>query len=114
MSRKLRYASTLAVAASLITTLFSAEGSGVAAQTLEAQPAQIAEPAPQFTAQPVSQPRPAPAVDAAEDPASPSAPVDAQSLAQLVAQTSTPTQLSSELACLAGAIYFESKGETLA
>jgi N-acetylmuramoyl-L-alanine amidase len=113
MSRKLRYASTFAVAATLITTLFSAEGSGVAAQTLPASPAPISEPAPQFIEQPVVQPLPAPAVEAERE-AAESSPVDAASLAQLVARTPTPTELGSELACLAGAIYFEAKGESLA
>ena len=112
MSRKLRYASTFAVAATLITTLFNAEGSGVAAQTLQASPAQIAESAPQFTAEPVVQPVPAPSAPAPADSAA--APVDARSLAQLVSATPTPTELSNELACLAGAIYFEAKGESLA
>ena len=111
MSRKLRYASTFAVAATLITTLFSAEGSGVAAQTPSASPAQFQESAPQFTAEPVVQPLPVPAVEASAE-AAPT-PVDAGSLAQLVAQTPTPTDLSNELACLAGAIYFEAKGESL-
>ena len=112
LSRKLRYASTFAVAATLFTTLFSAEGSGVAAQTLSASPAQIEEPAPPFIAEPVVQPLPAPEAEAPDE-AVP-APVDARSLAQLVAQTATPTELSNELACLAGAIYFEAKGESLA
>ena len=110
MSRKLRYASTFAVAATLFTTLFSAEGSGVAAQTLSASPAQIEEPAPPFIAEPVVQPLPA--VETSAEPVP--TPVDAGSLAQLVAQTATPTELSNELACLAGAIYFEAKGESLA
>jgi len=111
MSQKLRYAGSLAVAATLITTLLSAEGSGVAAQTLPASPAQIVEPTTQFTAEPVVQPLAAPAPEAR---AEASAPVDAHSLAQLVAATPTPESLSNELACLAGAIYFEAKGESLA
>ena len=109
MTKKLRYASTLAVAATLITTLVSAEGSGVAAQPLPA-----AAPI-EFTSQPIVQPLPAPTVEAsAEDGAQASVAVDAASLSQLVAETPTPSDLSNELACLAGAIYFESKGETLA
>ena len=108
MTNKLRYASTLAVAATLITTLVSAEGSGVAAQPLPAAPVE-------FTSQAIVQPLPAPAVEATTDEvAEQSAPVDADSLSQLVAETPTPSDLSNELACLAGAIYFESKGETLA
>lgn len=121
MTTKLRYASTLAVAATLITTLISAEGSGAVAQSLPAAPAR------EFISQAIVQPLPAPAVEAAtdapsleansdeanSDEAAP-APVDAASLSQLVAATATPSQLSNELACLAGAIYFEAKGETLA
>ena len=109
MSTKFRYASTIAVAATLITTLISAESSGVAAQPLPA--ATVTE----FISQPIIQPLPAPAVEATADEAiSAPAPVDAGSLSQLVAATATPSELSNELACLAGAIYFESKGETLA
>ena len=114
MTTKLRYASTLAVAATLITTLISAEGSGAAAQSLPAVPAR------EFISQAIVQPLPAveaatdaPSLDANSDEAAP-APVDAASLSQLVAATATPGQLSNELACLAGAIYFEAKGETLA
>lgn len=113
MQTKLRYASTIAVAVTLITTLISAEGSGAAAQPLSAVPAGIVESATQFTSQPIVQPLPAPAVEASADETAP-APVDAASLTQLVAATPTPSDLSNELACLAGAIYFEAKGETLA
>jgi spore germination cell wall hydrolase CwlJ-like protein len=119
ISSKLRYASTLAVAATLITTLFSAEGSGVAAQPLPAQEQAVhatSVPAPtEFISQPVVQPLPAPAVEPSVDNAGPdAAPVEAGSLSRLVADTATPSDLSNELACLAGAIYFEAKGETLA
>ncbi len=41
------------------------------------------------------------------------APVTADSLAQLVAATPRPAALDSELRCLAGAVYFESRGESL-
>lgn len=109
---KLRYASTIAVAATLITTLVSAEGSGAAAQPLSAH-AEIVQSSPEFTSQPVVQPLPAPAVEAPVDQPAP-VPVDARSLAAMVAATPTPSDLSNELACLAGAIYFEAKGETLA
>ena len=104
MSTKLRYASGLAVAATFLTTLISAEGSGVAAQEL--RPAAQSESI-QFTAQPVVQPMPA-LVESSE-PAEfvDSAPMEAASLAALVDKTPTPS-------CLAGAIYFEAKGETLA
>ena len=114
MSPKLRYASGVAIAATFVTTLLSAEGSGAIAQPMAAavQPA----PAIQFTAEPVVQPlpAPAPAVEAVTVESNSAAPVDARSLADLVAKTPTPSELSSELACLAGAIYFEAKGEELA
>ncbi|WP_230206623.1 cell wall hydrolase [Novosphingobium sp. Gsoil 351] len=98
----------------MITTLVTGEGSGAAAQPLPAAPAEISS-APGFASQPVVQPLPAAAVEAVADEAvSAPAPVDAASLSQLVAQTATPSEFSNELACLAGAIYFEAKGETLA
>lgn len=114
MTTKLRYASSLAVAATLITALVSAEGSGVAAQPLPAQGKSGPTPT-EFTSQEIVQPLPAPAVEVNRDEVSLApAPIDAGSLSQLVAETPTPSDLSNELACLAGAIYFEAKGETLA
>ncbi|ALH82663.1 cell wall hydrolase [Sphingopyxis macrogoltabida] len=41
------------------------------------------------------------------------APVTAESLAALVDATSHPATIDSELRCLAGAVYFESRGESL-
>ena len=109
MNTKLRYASAFAVAATFITTLVSAEGSGAAAQSLP-----VAAPI-EFSREAIVQPLPAPAVEAtAEEATQAPAPLDVGSLSQLVAETPTPGDLSNELACLAGAIYFESKGETLA
>lgn len=40
-------------------------------------------------------------------------PVTAESLAELVSATSRPADLDPELRCLAGAVYFESRGESL-
>ncbi|PKP86797.1 MAG: cell wall hydrolase [Alphaproteobacteria bacterium HGW-Alphaproteobacteria-17] len=40
-------------------------------------------------------------------------PVTAESLAELVAATPRPATLDPELRCLAGAVYFESRGESL-
>lgn len=49
-----------------------------------------------------------------EDVAGPKpAPVTADSLAELVAATPKPAEIDSELRCLAGAVYFESRGESL-
>jgi N-acetylmuramoyl-L-alanine amidase len=113
MSPKLRYASGIALAATFVTTLLSAEGSGALAQTGPAV-APIDEPTIEFTAEPVVQPlqpAPGPAEPASDTEA---AAPNASSLSQLVAATPVPASLSSELACLAGAIYFEAKGESLA
>ncbi|MBJ7500576.1 MAG: cell wall hydrolase [Sphingopyxis sp.] len=41
------------------------------------------------------------------------APVTADSLAELVAATPRPADIDPELRCLAGAVYFESRGESL-
>ncbi len=46
-------------------------------------------------------------------PESKPAPVTADSLAELVSATTRPADLDSELRCLAGAVYFESRGESL-
>ena len=43
----------------------------------------------------------------------PDAPITAESLAALVAATPRPADLDPELRCLAGAVYFESRGESL-
>ncbi len=40
-------------------------------------------------------------------------PLKAESLAQLVAMSDMPAEIDEETRCLAGAVYFESKGETL-
>jgi spore germination cell wall hydrolase CwlJ-like protein len=87
------------------------QGASASAEAL--QPT-LVESAPQvsFTAAPVVQPLPA--VESAT-PAAPEAVVEqAGSLAQLVAAHGQPESLSPEMQCLAGAIYFESKGQTLA
>ena len=115
MSRKLNRASAIAVAATFVSILVSADGSGAFAQAntpVTVSPAIEAEPAPQFTAQPVVQPLPATpsAVEAVDEPV---APVSAASLAALVSAQPGGNELSRELNCLAGAIYFEAKGESL-
>jgi spore germination cell wall hydrolase CwlJ-like protein len=114
MSRKLNRASAIAVAATLVSILVSADGSGAFAQASAptvVAPAIAAEPTPQFTAQPIVQqlPAPVPAAEADE----PAAPVSAASLAALVSAQPGGSELSRELNCLAGAIYFEAKGESL-
>ena len=113
MSRKLNKASAIAVAASMLTILVSADGSGAAAQSRS--PAPVVQAPVQFIAEPVVQPLPATASEAAAQPeALPAPEISASSLAQMVAAQPQPADLSRELNCLAGAIYFESKGESLA
>lgn len=105
MSPQLKKASLVSVASTFAVLLLSADGSGAAAQA--AMPNH--EPAPAFVSQPLVQPVPA----APEAMADESAPVSANSLAELVAAQSMPAELPREINCLAGAIYFESKGESL-
>lgn len=108
MSRKFKFASAISVAATFITALFSADGSRATAQVYEA-PLALVEPAVKYTAQPIIQPLPeAVAPERRNEPA-----VDADTLAELVEATPMPAEISRELNCLAGAIYFESKSEPL-
>ncbi len=120
MSSKLNKANAIAVAATLATILVSAEGSSVGAQSKVPVTIQSETLVPMIS-QPVIQPLPA-AVDAAPViPSDTSTPGDAdpqpmrsaRSLAALVSEQPQPGDLSRELNCLAGAIYFESKSETL-
>jgi hypothetical protein len=72
-----------------------------------AQPLELVPETPEFIAEEVVQPLPA------ETPTVVPAPVltEAGSLAGLVGMVNTATPLSSELHCLAGAVYFEARGE---
>lgn len=118
MSTRLRIASAISVAATLITTLFSTVGSGAKAQDLqvpvvEAQGASaVTTRSDRIVILPVEQASPQPEVHSAveTDDASPAA----TSLAALVDSTPMPAALSDELTCLAGAIYFEARSETQA
>jgi len=128
MSRKLDLAGTIAMAATFAFTLLSADGSGALAQTVDPAPAaapQVEQPAtdlnrPDFNrieplpASPDAAPQAGDAAAAADaDDSADSAPISAATLAELVAAQPTATPLSRELNCLAGAIYFESKSESL-
>src|SRR5918994_781656 len=112
MSSKLNRASALAVAATMIATLASADGSGASAQAMDPV-AVTSEPATQFTAEPVIQQLPKQQLNV--DPAvqDESTPISEDSLAALVPAASVPAEMSRELNCLAGAIYFEAKSESL-
>jgi N-acetylmuramoyl-L-alanine amidase len=96
------------------TIVAGAEGSGAATPT----PAGVAvaiEPTIQTISQPVVQPLPVETAAPAPDvvPLVEPQPARAPSLAVMVAKQPQPGELSRELHCLAGAIYFEAKSETL-
>lgn len=104
-----------------VSTLVSAEGSNAQAQVYNPVSNQTLIQVPQkpgvtFVMQPVVQPLAAETVVAPASPAASSAAPapTGDSLGALVAATPLPGDLSSELNCLAGAIYFEAKGESLA
>ncbi|MCB2059237.1 MAG: cell wall hydrolase [Novosphingobium sp.] len=116
MKSKLNQASFAAVAASMIALLFSANGSSAVAE--ERAPAAIeSEPFTRFVSNPVIQQLPA---ESGEE----NIPdevigiekelVPARTLAELVAAQPMRAELSRDMHCLAGAIYFEARGESLA
>ncbi|MGE4304900.1 MAG: cell wall hydrolase [Novosphingobium sp.] len=113
MRSKVQWASAMALAATVFTALFSAQGSGAAAS--EMIPTLVEQkPKVEFVSQPVVQPlakegEKAPAEEAVE-----TAPEsEVTTLAQLVSEQSMPGKMSRQMRCLAGAIYFEARGETL-
>jgi len=117
MSPKLQRASTIAVTATVLAALVGTQGSGAFAQIPADIPAAIhKEVAIQFTSEPVVQQLPAErAEEAAPQDAAleADAPLSADSLAEMVSAQPHPGELSSEMRCLAGAIYFEAKSESL-
>lgn len=110
MIRKTRFAALAALASITSFTIANAEGSGVHAQPGEnpqiSEPVLTQEVVPVFVEKEVVQPLP----EKSEQPA----PNDAASLAELVAAMPEREILSREMECLAGAVYFESRGEPLA
>lgn len=123
MSRKVKSAGALSLAATLGVILFGAEGTRAYAEETFVAPmaaaaaadggeiavetpdqAETTQPAVTFVSQPVVQ-------DAPADPEPEMR--DARSLAELVAAEPVPADLDEQMRCLAGAIYFESKGEPL-
>lgn len=103
MSNKFRFAAALSIAATFATTLLSTGGSRAVAQGINAPVAATTA----FISQPMVQAVATATPDDAEAD-------NASSLAQLVDQTEIPAALSDEMECLAGAIFFEAKSETLA
>lgn len=119
MSKQLRFGRGAAAAASVFITLVGAEGSGAVAQTPVSTVEQMVTssssiPEISFVSQPMVQAVPVanPPVETASSESMPDRP-RAKSLQSLVSAQPVPSELSSELNCLAGAIYFEAKGETL-
>lgn len=104
------------IAAAAFLTFIGAQSSGAVAQEFEPAPAIalqlpevtdeiVPESTPVFVEREVAQPLPAEPLEAEAVPAA--------SLRELVAATPTDGALSEELQCLAGAVYFESRGEPL-
>lgn len=107
-STKLNRASVLAVAATTLMIIASADGSGAAAESRTPAVSQTESNLPTIS-QPVIQPLPGAEAAATDlDGAAP-----ALSLADLVASQPQPAELSRELNCLASAIYHEAKSESL-
>ncbi len=112
MSRKLQRASALALVATVLSIFANSEGAvaqvlqDASAPTIEAADPNAATVT--FVSEPVIQPLPGDAepADASRAPAA--------SLAELVSDMPVDETLSDEMRCLAGAIYFESRGEPLA
>ena len=123
MSRKTHSISAAAILAATSLTLASAETSGAFAQdqqdisaagmeTTKTAADGSEKPAPQFVSEEIIQPLPEDA--AQEETQTDETALSAASLRELVSSTGTDYALSEQMKCLAGAIYFESRGEPLA
>ena len=117
MSKKLHRASAFAVAAMIGTIIFSANGSGASAQNVApAAPVQSVNQPTEADSESLPQPFPVSTIPNASETAAPvleTPSIRAASLVALVAAQPQPYDLSRELNCLAGAIYFEAKSESL-
>ena len=122
MSKKLHRVSAIAVAAMIGTIVFSANGSGASAQNVApaAQVPVVQQPS-EAPLQALPQPFPVttipdagPIVSETAAPEVEPAQIRAASLAALVSAQPQPSELPREINCLAGAIYFEAKSESLA
>lgn len=112
MRSKLNLASGIAVAMTMFVALLTAESTGAAAE--ERQPQMVEQKFETvFVSNPVVQALPAEADPADEPVAADEAAPTANSLRQLIALQPQPKALTREMRCLAGAIYFEARGESL-
>lgn len=96
----------MALVGTLVTALFGLQGSGAAAETM-IPTIVLPDPVTQFVSQPVVQPLP----EAGSGPTATTTGA-AGSLDALVAAQPMDADLSAEMRCLAGAIYFEARGES--
>ncbi len=120
MSRKTHKITLAALSAATVFTLASAEMSGAFAQEeandgAASAAVEVAEeaPAPTFVSSEIVQPVPEVVEEDVVEPVEAAAPA-ASSLRELVNATSTDFSLSEQMQCLAGAVYFEARGEPLA
>ena len=111
MGKKLKLASGIAAAATFATALTFTGGSGAFAESLEPTIA-AEEPQVVFASEPVVQEVPPQPEVVSEKPLK-MQPISAASLRDLVAKLPHDSNLSREMHCLAGAIYFESRGESI-
>ncbi len=115
MSRKTNIVSFAVIAVTLSMTFAGAGSSGAFAQQGESvdnpQLSLTEERVPVFVSEEVAQPLPD-SSDNQQD--SDGDKLRAGSLKKLIAKVPTPDQISPEMECLAGAIYFESRGEPAA
>lgn len=121
MARKTHFVGFAAVAATLSITFASTAFSGANAQQgVEDETQEIIQPAteetvPVFVTEEVVQPLPlVTAPEALAEDVNPVAAPAASTLRELVRKTDTGYELSREMECLAGTVYFESRGEPLA
>ena len=120
MGRKTSTLSVAAIAATAGLSFSSADGAGAFAQ--DAAPLQ-AEEVSETTAEELAEIVPEATVFVSEEVVQPTtdntqeiaeSPANAASLRELVAQVDAPQTLSEQMQCLAGTVYFESRGEPLA
>jgi hypothetical protein len=120
MRTKVQWASAIALAATVLTALFSVQGSGAAASEMDPiiakQESAVENAAVKFVSEPVVQTLSAEEGEGAvtdSDMATTPDFSEASSLSQLVSEQALPQSLGKQMQCLAGAVYFESRGESL-
>ena len=123
-ARKKTFSASFAVIAATSTlTFFAASGSGAFAQDAEKTPQlqlpeteltgeRVPVAAPVFVSEEIVQPVPEDAEQEGE-PDTEFSITDASSLRELVSEMPRQSELSPEMECLAGAVYFEARGEPL-